>query len=265
VLGGILAPGEAADIAVTVLDDGLDVVLAAGRAPDLEAREQLAAFAEQQDLARLSWRDLGPGTGSRGADGPAEPIAHRRTGTVRFGEVDVTVPPGAFLQAGREAEAALSALVLEAAGGAGRVADLFAGCGTFTFPLTRQAAVLAVDSDAEAVAAIDAAARRSGLAPRIEAVVRNLYGDPLTAAELRRFDAVVFDPPRTGARDQAAALAASAVPVVVAVSCNPATFARDARLLADSGYALERVTPVDQFVWSPHIELTAVLRRPPRR
>jgi len=252
-LAGILAESEAADIAITLLDDGLDVVIAAARAPDLDVREKLAGFAEAQDLARLSWQV---------GEEPADPVAHRRAGIRRFGGVDVVVPPAGFLQASDEGEAALTRLVLDGVAGAAKVADLFAGVGTFTFPLAAQARVVAVDGDAAAIRALDHAARSASSAGRVEPALRDLFRNPLDAAELSQFDAVVFDPPRAGARDQAAELARSPVPVVVGVSCNPASFARDARTLVDGGYCLDLVTPVDQFVWSAHVELVGIFRRP---
>ncbi len=255
-LAGLLAESEAMDVSATVLDDGIDVVLTADRDPDLSTRERLAAFAERADLARLSWR--------RDRD-PAEPIAHRRPGNVRFGGVAVTVPPGGFLQATAEGEAALTGLILDAlgdpAGRPARIADLFCGAGAFSFPLARHGRVLALDAEAEAIAALGRAARETGLSDRIEARPRDLFRDPLTAGELDGFDAVVFYPPRQGARAQAAELAASKVPVVVGVSCSPASFARDARTLVDGGYRLDRVTPIDQFPWTPHLELAGVFRR----
>lgn len=253
-LTGLLRRGETRDIAVTVLDDGLDLVLVGGPPLDLTARETLARFAEKVDVARLSWR-AAPGS-------LAEPIAHRRAGTVRLGGVPVTVPPGGFLQATAEAEAAMAEAVVSAVGDSARVADLFCGAGTFTFALARAASVVAVDGDGEALDALSAGARQAGLDGRIQARGRNLYEDPLTESELRAFDAVVFDPPRPGARDQSGRLAAGGVPTVVAVSCNPASFARDARILIEGGYRLESVTPVDQFLWSAHVELVAVFRRP---
>ncbi|HET8728519.1 MAG TPA: TRAM domain-containing protein, partial [Alphaproteobacteria bacterium] len=214
-LADLLAESEAVDVAVTLLDDGLDVVVAAARPPDLAARERLAAFAEAQDLARLSWQ-----IGDRSAD----PIAYRRPGVRRFGDTTVIVPPAGFLQASCEGEAALTALVLEALKGTERVADLFAGIGTFTLPIARQARVLAVDGDAAAIGALDQGVRQGPRAAFVETRVRDLFRDPMEADELASFDAVVFDPPRAGARDQAAALAQSRVPVVVGVSCNPASF-----------------------------------------
>src|SRR6185437_14675217 len=152
---------------------------------------------------------------------------------------------------------ALTADVSAGVGAAARVADLYAGIGTFTFALAARAAVHAVEGARPAAAA----ATRAGLGGRVTSERRDLDARPLTAAELAGFDAVVFDPPRAGARMQSAALAAAHVPRVVAVSCNPASFARDARLLVDGGYRLTRVQPIDQFVWSPHVELVAFFER----
>lgn len=253
-LGAILPDGGTADVAVAVLDGGVDLLLTGGPEPGLDARERMAAFAEAHDIGRLSWR--------RSVTAPAEPVAARRALHARFGGVAVPVEPGAFLQASAAGEAALVEAVLAGVGPAARVADLFAGLGTFTFPLASRtlpgATVHAVEGDAAAHAALSAAGRgRSG----VTAERRDLFSDPLDAGELSRFDAVVFDPPRAGAREQSARLAASAVPTIVGVSCNPATFARDARVLVDGGYRLMRVTPVDQFLWSSHVELVGVFRR----
>ena len=245
-LTAVLPDGAALDVTVAVLEGGLDVLLTGGLEPGLDARERLAAFAESRDIARLSWR--------RSPSAPPEPVAARRPVHVRFGGTAVPVQPGAFLQASGEGEAALVDSVLAGVGNARKVADLFAGLGTFTFPMARTAAVHAVEGDASAMAALSSAARTL---PNVTTARRDLFEDPLTASELSRFDAVVFDPPRAGAREQCTRIAESGVPVVVAVSCNPATFARDARILTDGGYRLESVTPVDQFVWSAHIELVA--------
>jgi 23S rRNA (uracil1939-C5)-methyltransferase len=216
----------------------------------------LAGFAAEADLARLSSAIAG-----RGRRVPT-PVAHRRAGILALGGVPVVVPTGGFLQASRAGEAMLTRLVVGATAGARRVADLYCGAGTFTFPLAATgASVLALDGAAEAVAALAAAARAAGLSGRIEARRRDLDRDPLAARELEGLGAAVFDPPRSGAAAQAAALAASGVPVVVAVSCNPATFARDARTLVDGGYRPGTVTPVDQFPWSAHLELAAVFTR----
>ena len=175
--------------------------------------------------------------------------------------IDVPLPDGAFLQAVPEAEAFMAARVVDAIGRAKKVADLFAGLGTLTLPVAARARVSAFDSDAEALAALDCAARHaSGLKP-VEVRRRDLFREPLSRVELNAFDAVVFDPPRAGAAAQAKALARSSVRVVVAVSCNPATLARDARSLIDGGYRLVRLDLVDQFLYSPHLEAVAVFER----
>lgn len=256
VLAEVLAEREAVDLALTVLEDGVDLLILAQRSPDLAAREALAGFAESADLARISWQD---------GDAPAEPIAHRRAGIVRFGGVPVVLPPGGFLQASGEGEAILTRLVADGVGPAARIADLFCGAGTFALPLaTAQPGrlVQAVDGDGPALAALEAACNAAGLAPFVAIARRNLARDPLEGGELAGLDAAIFDPPRAGAAAQAAALAASPVPVVVAVSCNPASFARDAALLRDGGYRLDWLVPVDQFLWSPHVELVARFVRP---
>ncbi|MDE1148878.1 MAG: class I SAM-dependent RNA methyltransferase [Azospirillaceae bacterium] len=242
------------DVALTLLDDGPDVVLMGLPQPDFAALEKLGAFAQEHDLARLTW--------SKRPGAPVEPIALTRTGVVRFGPVAVSPAPGSFLQASAEGEAALVAEALAGAEGAARIADLFAGSGTLTFPLSTLAPVHAVESDGVAITALEAAARLPSGAHPVTVERRDLFKEPLSPAELSAYQAVVFDPPRAGAISQATALAASSVPVVVAISCNPVSFARDAALLLGGGYVLERVVPVDQFLWSPHLEVAARFRRP---
>jgi 23S rRNA (uracil1939-C5)-methyltransferase len=188
-----------------------------------------------------------------------EPIARRRPPLVRFAGIDVEPPPGAFLQPSVEGEQALAGLVSEAVGTRSPLADLYAGCGSFTFPLAARAVVHAVDGDAAAIQALIAAAARASA--RVSSETRDLARRPLLADELKRFQAVVFDPPRAGAAGQAEILATDGPPLVVAVSCNPATLARDARILANGGYNLVRATPVDQFPWSAHLETVAVFER----
>lgn len=256
-LTALLGEGETAAVTMTETEGGPDLLIASRRPPDLAARETLAAFAEAADLARLSWAE----SGSEGAGEP-EPIVVRREPVVRFAGVPVVPPPGGFLQPSADGEAALVGRVLSFLPDAARtVADLFCGCGTFTFPLSARARVLAVDGTAEATAALWAAARRSDRAGRVAVEVRDLFRAPLLPDDLAEMDAVVFDPPRVGAREQAAALADSAVPTVIAVSCNPNTFARDADSLIRGGYRLIEVTPVDQFPWSGHMELVAGFTR----
>ena len=190
-----------------------------------------------------------------------ETVALVRPPVLTFGGVDVEPPPGLFVQAAQESEDEMVRLVLAATAKAKRVADLFCGLGTFTFPLARRARVLAVDQKGSAIQALQAAARRAqGLKP-IEAKVRDLFRMPVSAKELEGFDAVVFDPARSGAEEQASELARCKARTVVAVSCNPGTLARDVRILIDGGYVLERVTPIDQFLYSHHVEAVAVLRR----
>jgi 23S rRNA (uracil1939-C5)-methyltransferase len=246
-------PGTSGAATATLCDAGLDVLLDLAAAPDLAALEVLADFATAADLARLAWRAT---TG----DEAATPAAVRRPPRVVLSGVPVDLPYDAFLQASVEAEAALTADVLAGVDAAARVADLYAGIGTFTFALAERAAVHAVEGARPAAAALAAAASRAGLG-RVTSERRDLETRPLRAEELAGFDAVVFDPPRAGARAQSMALAAARVPRVVAVSCNPASFARDARLLVDGGYRLARVQPIDQFVWSPHVELVACFER----
>ena len=242
----------AGDIVATACENGVDLALGGLQASDLELRERLAAFAEARELARLSLLD---------EEGGYEPLVVRRPPQVNFGSVPVAVPPGVFLQASKAGEEALTATITSELGGdAHRIAELFCGAGSFTFPLSHFGRVDAFEADEAALAALDSAVRTNGLAGRITAQQRDLYRQPLRASELAAYSAVVFDPPRAGAKDQAAQIAQSGVPLVVAVSCNPATFARDVRLLVDGGYRLVKVATLDQFPWSPHVELVGVLR-----
>lgn len=244
-------PKSAPTLHVTVTDTGLDVdvtgVEKRSGGPGGDRLAQAVAAAVQADLARLS------------LDGDVLMMA--RQPRVTFGRASAPLPPGGFLQASPPAEAVMAARVVEAIRGARRVADLFCGSGAFTFPVAEVAAVTAADSSAPAIAALKAAAAATpGLKP-ITAQVRDLFRRPLSPFDLKGCEAAVIDPPRAGAIEQTAQLAASSVAVVAAVSCNPTTFARDARILIDRGFRLETVTPIDQFLWSAHVELTAVLRR----
>jgi len=240
---------KATDVQVTETEDGLDIWLTDIVAEELQARTAIAAAADAADWARV-------------AAGPAaDVVLTRRTPRLTFSGVAAVPPVGGFLQATREGEASLVGEVLAAAAGVSHVADLFAGIGAFSFALAHEAQVAAVDVDAGAVAALSTAANAARGLKRITVERRDLQRRPLSAAELAGFDAVLFDPPRAGARAQATEVAGSGVPLVLAVSCNPATFARDARVLTDAGYRLERVAPVDQFLWTSHLELVAVFRR----
>ena len=235
------------DIQVTASEAGLDIDVR-GSGPLSPARvAELARVAERLELARLTRH--------------GELVAQRAAPTLTIGRARGALPPGCFLQATAAGEAALAALVTESCGEANQVADLFAGVGPFALRLAERMRVTAVDSDQAAIAALKRAAETTpGLKP-VATEVRDLFRRPLIAAELKRHDCVVFDPPRQGAEAQARALAASAVPVIIAVSCNPTTFARDARILIDGGYRLTRVTPVDQFRYSFHVELVALFER----
>jgi 23S rRNA (uracil1939-C5)-methyltransferase len=178
-----------------------------------------------------------------------------------MGKATVPLPPAAFLQATAAGEAALARLVVSACSGAARVADLFSGIGPFALRLAERARVIAVDDDNEALAALKrAAASTAGLKP-IDIERRDLFRRPLTAAELKNFEAVVFDPPRQGAQAQSRELASSGVPLIVAVSCNPATFVRDLSELVRGGYRLTEITPVDQFRYAAHVEIVARLEK----
>ncbi|MGA3308514.1 MAG: RNA methyltransferase [Xanthobacteraceae bacterium] len=238
-------PGKPLDIHVTATDAGLDIDVRGSGPLTASLMTALARVAAKHDLARLTRH--------------GELIALQRAPTVRMGKAIVQLPPAAFLQATAEGEAVLARLVLDSCAGAGSVADLFAGVGPFALRLAERARVVAVDDDDDALAALKrAAASTAGLKP-IETEVRDLFRRPLTAPELKRFDAVVFDPPRQGAQAQAHELAASGVPLIVAVSCNPGTFARDASELVRGGYRLTEVTPVDQFRYAAHVEIVARL------
>ena len=235
-------------------DNGFDLLLLTPEPPDLAAREAFVRFAAEQNVVRMSWapdQKVAP-----------EPLLEREPPRLTFGEVSVTPPPGGFVQPSAEGEAALVAAALEALPETPRrIADLFAGCGSFTFPLAARAPVTAVEGDSAALASLWAAARRSGLAGPVLVEQRDLVRQPLRPEELAAVDVVVFDPPRQGAREQAREIAASEVPRVVAVSCSPGSFARDARLLIEGGYQLDWVQPVDQFPWAAHLELVACFSR----
>lgn len=239
--------GEAR-LTVLETENGLDVSVEGAReenGPD--QLTHLSHWAQELGLARLTVNN--------------ETIVTRDPPTLNFGGASIVPPPGAFVQATAEAEQALAGKAVEACKGAGRVADLFSGSGTFTFPLARHSEVVAIEADEAALAAIVRGARQTkGLKP-VSALRRDLFREPLSSEELSGFDAVLFDPPRAGARAQAMEIARSDVPRVIAVSCNPATLARDARILVDSGYRLMNVTPVDQFLYSEHIEVVATLER----
>ena len=235
------------DIQTTATDSGLDVDVRGTGALGADRLAALARVAEAHDLARLTRH--------------GELVAQQTQPLLQIGRSPVPLPPGSFLQATAEGEATLARLVAGHIGKAKRVIDLFSGIGTFALRLAEQARITAADSDADAIKALErAAAGTPGLKP-IDAQVRDLFRRPFVASELKMFDAVVFDPPRQGAVAQARELTKSTVPVVVAVSCDAATFARDARILIDGNYKLDRVTPVDQFRYSHHVEIVAKFQK----
>lgn len=223
------------------LDSGYDMLLTGATAPAW-------AFEAFPSLTRAAYRNN---------EGKTVILYDTGDAQVTLGGVVMTPPPGAFLQAVRGAQDVITRLVLEGVGKAKNVLDLFCGLGTYSFPLSNHCNVTAVEGDAAMVMALAEAARRAGRAERLTAKRRDLFRDPFKADTLARFDAVVINPPRTGALEQSRALAQSKVATIIMVSCNPATFARDARLLMEGGYKLLKVTPVDQFTYSSHLEIIA--------
>ncbi len=244
----VLDPAEKPlDIHVTATDAGLDIDVRGSGPLTAPLMTALARIAATHDLARLTRH--------------CELIALTRAPTLRMGRATVPLPPGAFLQATAAGETALARLVVTACSGAGRVADLFSGIGPFALRLAERARVVAVDDDDDALAALKrAAASTAGLKP-LDVEARDLFRRPLIAAELKNFEAVVFDPPRQGAQAQARELASSGVPLIVAVSCNPGTLARDLSELVRGGYRLIEITPVDQFRYAAHVEIVARLEK----
>lgn len=238
-------------LTVTATASGLDVAMQGQGALAETQRRIVSDFAMRGGFARVS------------VDG--EIVIEPRKPMVMFGEVAVALPPGSFLQATRDAEEKMAELVGGHLSRARRVADLFAGCGSFALRLAAQAEVHAVEGDAAALSALDRAFRFAGGLKRVTGERRDLFRRPLTFKELAAFDGVVFDPPRAGAEDQSKQIARSEVPLVAAVSCNPVTLVRDLAILLDGGYRLKSVTPVDQFLWSPHVEAVALLEKPKRR
>jgi 23S rRNA (uracil1939-C5)-methyltransferase len=235
------------DIQVTATEAGLDIDLRGSGPLSAAHVAGLASVAQRHRLARLTRH--------------GELVAQCATPTVRIGRARVELPPGTFLQATIAGETALARLVETHCADAATVADLYCGVGPFALRLAERARVRAADHDEPAVAALQRASETTPGLKSIAGQVRDLFRRPLSRDELKPFDAVVFDPPRQGAQTQARALAASAVPTIVAVSCNPTTLARDARILVDGGYRLVRVSPVDQFLYSTHVEVVAQFQR----
>lgn len=248
-LGTLLRDRRAAGVQMTLTDQGVDLLLEKVTVEGLVADEAVSDFAREQRLARLTLDD-GFGPQTRYEPEPA---------TITLGGVAVPLPPGGFLQATADGEAALVAEVLAIVGDAGTLADLFAGLGTFALPLSTIAKVFAAEGARDPAVALKAASARAQRQLLVEH--RDLFRRPLDTKELTRFDAVVLDPPRAGAREQVEVLATSEVARIAYVSCNPGTFARDAKTLVDGGYRLDRITPVGQFRWSTHVELVGAFSR----
>jgi 23S rRNA (uracil1939-C5)-methyltransferase len=231
-------------VLVTESPDGLDVSVTGGKPMDTDLRLALANLANTRDLARLCWDD---------------DVILRRRPLQRFGKAQVTPPPGAFLQATAEGEAALQAAVMEIVGEAQSIADLFSGCGTFALPLAAKAAVHAVEGEETMVRTLDEGWRMAKGLRKVTTEARDLFRRPLLPDELAKFDAIVMDPPRAGAEAQTSEIAAARAPKIAHVSCNPVTFARDTATLLAAGYELDWVLPVDQFRWSTHVEVVGSL------
>jgi 23S rRNA (uracil1939-C5)-methyltransferase len=242
--------GKPLDILITATLNGLDVQIRGAGPLDFTVEEDLFSVAKRADLARLA--------------NHGDVLIERRAPQIAMGAALVTPPPGGFLQATDEGERVLAELALAAIKGE-RVVDLFSGCGAFALRLAGTRHVHAVEIYNAALAALARAARDTPNLQPITTEARDLFRRPLARQELQRFDTILFDPPRAGAAAQAAEIAASGVASVVAVSCNPATFARDAKSLVDGGYRLETVTPIDQFRFSPHVEIVGVFTRPARK
>lgn len=235
------------DLTVTQTAHGPDILIGTEKPLTPELRVTLAALANQHGLSRLVWND--------------EPVVTINPPDQDFGGTKIAPPPGAFLQATKAGEAALVAAVDEITQGAARIVDLFAGCGTFTLPLAKRAEVHAVESESAMLQALDRGWRAGHGLRRVTTQTRDLFRRPLEPDELAPFAAAVIDPPRAGAEAQIDALARSTIKTVAMVSCNPVTFARDARVLVDAGFALAWVQVVDQFRWSPHVEVVAAFLR----
>jgi 23S rRNA (uracil1939-C5)-methyltransferase len=245
----LASPKSAPTLHVTETGTGLDIDITGVERPGpaADALALAAQIASEAGFARVTMA--------------GDPVCQVRNPVVALGPALVNLPPGGFLQATAGAEDAMARILVEAARGARTVADLFCGAGAFTFRLAATAQVVAADASAPAVAALNAAIATVPGLKAIQAQTRDLERRPMLAAELAQVDLAVFDPPRAGAAAQASELARSRAPRVAAVSCNPGTFARDARILADGGYRLEHVHVVDQFLWSSHIELVALFSR----
>ena len=230
-------------LAVTWSNVGADLAVTGGKPLDATLRQTIAAIAGQNGIARITWG--------------GELVAQQCPPVQDIAGIDVVPPPGAFLQATRNGQDALTESVIEAVGTAKSVADLFAGCGTFALPIAKTANVHAIESEPEMLDALDSAWRLANGLHKITTETRDLFRRPMHSSEMSRLDALVVDPPRSGAEAQVTEIAKSNVSRVAMVSCNPVSFSRDAKILMDGGYTLHWIDVVDQFRWSAHVELSA--------
>lgn len=246
----VLPPRGTADLTITETGSGIDLLIRARTRPDMAGLEALGRLAGECDLAAVSWSD----------GGTPESVVRRREPLIDFAGIPVAFPSGAFLQATGEGEGALRRAIDDWTADATHIVDLFAGLGTFSLPLAAAGArLLAVEGDARLLDAAAAAAASAGFGAHLAVLHRDLFRRPLTPHELAPFDALIFDPPRTGAKEQLRELEEARGPRrIIAISCNPNTFARDARILIDKGWRLVEIHPIDQFLWSPHLELAAL-------
>jgi 23S rRNA (uracil1939-C5)-methyltransferase len=248
VAGAVCATPKPFRLTVLATETGLDIAAEdAGRLSGRQRQKAVETILREKAIARLTIN--------------GETLIEVRKPVVSFGSVAVVPPPGGFVQASAVAEAHMTELVLAHLEGCRRIADLFAGSGTFALNLARQSAVHAVESDAPALASLDTAARHASGVKPVTVERRDLFRRPLMAAELKSFDGAVFDPPRAGAEAQAREIARAALKRIAAVSCNPTTLARDLGILIAAGYRIDTVHPIDQFLWSPHAEAVALLSR----
>lgn len=256
-LNRFLKVRDRAEIAVILGDTELDITILTSEEPNLSFREAISDFAIEHDIARICWRKIKDKSSNK-----AEPLIQRRPVKVKYDKYLVQIPPDAFVQPTALGEEILRKHVMHAVSGATKIIELFSGCGAFTLPLAGHGLqVSAFDIEEEHIGSLLQAARAYGLENKITANTRDLYRRPLIGDDFSNVDAVILNPPRSGAGTQINHLAASNAPVVVYVSCNPSSFAQDAAKLIEFGYILEELVPVDQFLWSPHVELVAVLKR----
>ena len=252
VLSRLLPEKETASVTLTASDSGIDLVLEAAFSLDLAGRENLTDFAHAHDIAAVTWVE-------RGFE---EPVIIRHPPQMNFGGLAVPMPPGAFIQATAESEEVMLEIIRQAAGDAGSIADLFCGLGTFSLPLAQNAKVFAVEGLKPLLDVLQqVAGQNAGRLKGVEIDHRDLFRNPLQSDELSIFDVILFDPPRAGAKEQVREIAASKVPTVIGISCNPNTFSRDARALVDGGYQLTKVHPIGQFLWSHHVELVGIFQK----